>query len=565
MKKIYICAAMIMAGMFSSCTDILDQSPLNSYTDNAIWGDLALSETFLNDQYNNVEAETQKGSRFASYTEEVYQMHKYGTESIQQGLLSPDQSNIGWDGSTWNPWAFYYKAIRNTNIFLENIDRVPATGEENIKWKNEQIGQAYFLRGFFYCQLYSLFGEVPLIKNSYGLNDDFTKQVRAPKDDVAEYIVSQCDSAALFLPVKYSDDTDLGRATKGAALALKARTLLYAASPLFGTPSQAKWKRASDANKAVIDLKDESGAPAYYLQDVSTSEEYANLFIDSQNPEVIFEKLYNTQGEGAYNNSYLFQAPCGTGSGFNGWGNFQATQEIVDQFEMANGTPYVRGSEKENPYLNRDLRFAATIFTDGSTWGYRADEREVECFFGAEDGVPNGKDSRRGDSWWNGTQTGYYIRKFLDKNYDTYATDAPSTPYFMFRLAEFYLNYAECQIELGNTPEAVEYINKIRRRVHMPDITADNIVAKYRHERQIELVFEGQRWFDIRRWMIIEDVYSKPVTGMIIWKHSDGSKTYELNPEPIEYRTFHAPKNYWMPIPRYELRRAPQLDPAPYQ
>ena len=109
----------------------------------------------------------------------------------------------------------------------------------------------------------------------------------------------------------------------------------------------------------------------------------------------------------------------------------------------------------------------------------------------------------------------------------------------MFRLAEFYLNYAECQIELGQTPEAVEYINKIRRRVNMPDITADNIAEKYRHERQIELVFEGQRWFDIRRWMIIEDVYSKPVTGMIIWKHQDGSKTYELNSEPIEYKTFH--------------------------
>ena len=134
MKKIYIYAATLMAGLFTSCTDILDQSPLNSYTDAAVWGDLALSETFLNEQYNSVEAETQKGSRFASYTDEVYQMWKYGTESIQQGLLSPDQSSIGWDGSTWNPWDFYYKAIRNINIFTENIKRVPASGETNIAW-----------------------------------------------------------------------------------------------------------------------------------------------------------------------------------------------------------------------------------------------------------------------------------------------------------------------------------------------------------------------------------------------------------------------------------------------
>jgi hypothetical protein len=567
MKKIQIYIAIIMMGILAACTDdLLDQKPLSSFTDNAVWSDLALAETYLSDQYNSIEAETQKGSRFASFTDEVYQMHKYGTESVVQGTLSPDQSNTGWDGSTWNPWQFYYKAISNANIFLEKIEQVPANGAANIEWKRQLKGQAFFLRGYFYCQLYSLFGEVPIITKSYGLNDDFFKDVtRSPKDQVAEYIVSQCDSAVKYLPVNYSDAKNWGRATKGASLALKARTLLYAASPLFGTPSQAKWKRASDASKAVIDLKDENGVIAYSLQSVSSSEEYANLFVDNKNPEVIFEKLYNSQNEGIFNFSYLSQAPCGSGSGFGGWGNFQPTQEIVDQFDMADGKPYSRGAKTENPYLNRDLRLAATVFTDGSRWGYGADDREVETFFSGEEGVPNGQDSRQGDTWWNGTQTGYYIKKFLDRKFNTYGTESASTPWFVFRLAEFYLNYAECQIELGNTDEALTYINKIRERALLPNITADNIVEKYRHERQIELVFEGQRWFDIRRWKTIENVYQKPVTGMIIMKFNNGSKTYELNSKPIETKVFNAPQNYWLPIPRSELRKAKNLDPAPYK
>lgn len=562
MKKNYTYIIAISLGLLVSCTDVLDQKPLDTYTDEAIWSDLALSETVLNGVYTSIQGELQRGSRFASFTDELYQMHLYGTDNVTQGRLSPDIYGFGWDDSMWDAWGYNYGVIKNINNFLEKIDNVPAETAEEQEWKNWQTGQAHFLRAYFYHQLYSLFGRVPIITRTYGLEDDYFEGVtRNSLDEVADFIVQDCDAAAALLPLQYSDDSDLGRATKGAALALKGRTLLYAASPLFGTPSAEKWAKASAANKAVIDLG------VYTLPVVENSEDYANLFVTNQNSESIFQQQYNTQYEGAVNMIFLYQAPAGPGNGFNGWGNFQPTQNIVDRFERADGTPYIQSSPRENPYLNRDLRFAACIFHDGCLWGYGADEREVEVFYGA-DGLTSGKDSQWGDVWWNGTKTGYYIRKFMNRNYDANGTEALVTPTIIFRLAESYLNYAECQIELGNTAEAIQYINAIRNRVHLPGITADNIVEKYRKERQIELLFEGQRYFDIKRWKTIENEYTKPIYGVLVTKHKDGNstyKTYEQNSIPISTRNFNAPQNYWMPVPRYEMRRNPNLDAEPYE
>lgn len=155
-------------------------------------------------------------------------------------------------------------------------------------------------------------------------------------DDVAAFIVKDCDDAAALLPVSYPDNSDFGRVTKGAALALKSRVLLYQASPLFGTPSIEKWQAAADAAHDVFDLNE------YHLQDINTAnvvadpkavgDEYGNLFLDPENPEVIFEKLYDPKYGAGENMSYLYQAPCGIGNGFQGWGNFNPTQEIADFF-----------------------------------------------------------------------------------------------------------------------------------------------------------------------------------------------------------------------------------------
>ena len=151
MNKIflYIATAITAVGM-TSCLDILDQEPLDSYTDDAVWSDLALSETYLNAQYMNLWAENMKGTRFAHYTDEVYQKHTYGSENVTQGLLSCDNPAIGWDDTMWDPWYSYYQYISKINLFLERIDDVP--GDE--EYRNHQKGQGLFLRAWNYHMLY---------------------------------------------------------------------------------------------------------------------------------------------------------------------------------------------------------------------------------------------------------------------------------------------------------------------------------------------------------------------------------------------------------------------------
>lgn len=559
--KKYIAAALagVLCGV-SSC-DVLDVEPTDSFTDESVWGDLALAETYLNNSYISVVAENSASVRFSSLTDEVHQMHSYWTEHMLDGTMGPDYPYfaIGYDASKYNMWSYYYGAIKSVNYFMEHIDQVPADTESNVEWREQLKGQGYFLRAYFYHMLYSLYGRVVLVTHTHELDSEFN-ETRADLDEVGNYIVSQCDSAAMCLPVAYDSDADLGRATKGAALALKGRTLLYMASPLFGTPSTEKWQKAADANKAVIDLG------VYHLQSVSDSEEYANLFLDPENPEVIFEKLFDTQSKVSETNvSFLHQSPCGTGSGFGGWGTMVPTVELVDRFQNTDGTDYVAEAETENPWDNREIRLKANIMLDGEQWGYGSDKREVEYFLPGEEGVVAGLDSRQGSAYWNATLTGYGMRKFLDPNFDTNGTLSNSTPWFVFRLSEVYLNYAECLIELGRNTEALQYINMTRERALLPPATGKDIRAEYEQERLMELCFEGQRWFDLRRWKKLEEVYSHPRYSITIWKYLDGNKLYVRNEEPIRTMTWGGEKTYWMPVPRSENQKAAQIDLLPYE
>lgn len=559
----YLISAALGGSLLCGTTacDVLDVDPTDSFTDEAVWGDLALAETYLNNSYLDVVAENSCGVRFASLTDEVHQMHSYWTEHALDGNLSPDYPffAIGYDASKYRMWEFYYDAIKNVNYFMERIDEVPASIEQDQRKKEELKGQGYFLRAYFYHMLYSLYGRCVIVTKTHDLDSEFT-ETRAEMDEVANYIVSQCDSAAILLPITYEAEKDFGRATKGAALALKGRVLLYQASPLFGTPSAEKWRKAAEANKAVIDLG------AYYLQSVSNSEEYANLFLDAKNPEVIFEKFYDNQSKvTATNVSFLHQAPCGSGSGYNGWGTMVPTVELVDRFQNADGTDYVIEEESAYPWDNREIRLKANVLTDGDRWGYGADNREVETFVPGEEGVVAGLDGRQGPAYWNASLTSYGMRKFLDPNFDTNGTKSNDTPWFILRLAEVYLNYAECQIELGNQAEALKYINMTRERALLPPATGKDIRAEYEQERLIELCFEGQRWFDLRRWKKLEEVYKHPRYGMNIYKFKDGHKTYVRTTEPIRTMTFHPEKNYWMPVMRDEFEKTPLIDLLPYE
>ena len=580
LKKTYIYSAIAaMALGMTSCEDILDQDPLDSFTDEAVWGDLNLAEIYLNDQYTKLMPENSKGVIFASYTDEVYQKHKYGSENYTQGYLTPDQFNIGWDDTTWDPWYNYYDYIAKLNLFLEKIDGVP--GDDN--FRNTLKGQGLFLRAWNYHMLYSLYGRIVLVDRTFDLNYEFGGERRADLDEVADFIVRDLDEAARLLADADYSGSDLGRATQGAALALKSRVLLYKASPLFGTPTREKWEAAAQAAKDVIDLG------IYYLKPVNNSEEYAALFFDPSNPEVIFEKLFDPKYGAGENISYLHQAPMGPYNGYQGWGTLNPTHEVAARFQLSDGTTQEFPEyTEEYPWSGREIRFNANYLLDGDMWGYGSDHRELELFVGDyEAGTSPGLNSSENwdSEWWNVTETGYYMRKFLNPYYDMNGTTMHTTPWFFIRLAEIYLNYAECQIELGNNAEALAYINKVRNRALLPDATGTDIRAEYEYERQSELLFEGQRFFDIRRWKKLEEVYSEPLHVMNItcigftedgkrkkryecathgWVWSDSANEwvwdYKLQP-----RRYAGEKHYWLPIPRWELNKCPFLDAAPYE
>ena len=544
MKKIYLYVAFALASIgMISCTDILDQDPLDSFTDEAVWNDLALSETYLNAQYMNLMAENMKGTRFAHYTDEVFQKHTYGSENVTQGLLSCDNAGIGWDDTMWDPWYSYYQYISKLNLFLEKIDNVP--GDETSR--NEQKGQALFLRAWNYHMLYSLFGRVPIVDHTFDLDSSFELQ-REDMDKVADFIIKDLDEAAALLPIEYSDPNDFGRVTKGAALALKSRVLLYKASPLFGTPSTEKWQAAANAAKAVFDLN------KYYLKTVNNSEEYGALFYDVKNPEVIFEKLFDPKYGSGDNNSFLYQAPCGIGNGFQGWGNFNPTQNLVESFLMKDGktpgnsTKY-EYNEKNDPYRDRDPRLELTVLHHGSSWL----NTQLQTNFGGANN-PSGAEYSR---------TSYYISKFM-KDYKTkseYDSEALHL-WVMYRYGEVLLNYAEALNEYQSAPSQDVYdaIIALRKRAGIDEddnyglgalgsINKTDMRKIIQNERRIEMAFEEQRYWDIRRWRIAEEVFEKPLEGLNIQISGAVTTYYKIN---VLSTTFNV-KRYFYPIPYSEV------------
>jgi hypothetical protein len=347
-----------------------------------------------------------------------------------------------------------------------------------------------------------------------------------------------------------NDPFNRGRATKTAAMALKARLLLYFASPLHNTANDlSRWQNAADAAKTLMDLNKHA---------LLNSADYTNLWNYSvaatqYNKEVIFATTALLTNSIESNN-----APVG----FNGaLGRTNPTQNLVDAFEMTNGKPITdpaSGYNPANPYLNRDPRLNRFIIYNGSTFKTGTLTRAVETFDGGLDNPASNP---------NSTKTGYYMRKFLS-DAATYNIPSPATvrrPWVIFRYAEVLLNYAEALNEaVGANTEVYNAINQVRVRAGMPALPAglsqSQMRDRIRNERRVELCFEDHRFFDVRRWMQGETIFNGPVRGMKITK-SGATLTY--TPFVVENRVF-LPQNYLYPISLSELNVSPALGQNPY-
>lgn len=526
--KNYISLLMVLlAGLFLSCEkDVLDKNPLDVIDQELIWEDANLAQLYLNNIYLNIPGGLGRGMDCATEIGEGgHNWHP--AQPFNTGEITP----------AWAPfmeaWDFYYP-IRNLNEFIDkyNVNQ----GDEEVN--NGLLGQALFLRAYFYAELINLFGPVPIIAKAQSLEDDLFVS-RNTYQECVDFVVQDLDVAASLLPLLWSG-AEVGKATSGAALALKSRVLLHAASPLHNETNEAsKWQLAADAAKAVIDLKQYDLYP-----------DYGELFLNENNEEVIFDIQfafpYRTNDWDYMTNP----------QGFNGaFGMTRPTQELVDSYEMANGrliTNPASGYNAGNPYEGRDPRFYASILYNGASWRGRT----LETFVNGANG-PGVQDEYATSH----TMTGYYLRKFLNEsNPLSYGNNRWSANWILIRYAEVLLNYAEAQLNLGNEPEARTYINMVRKRVDMPEVPATEtgtaLRDRYMNERKIELAFEERYFYDVRRWKTAPQLLNAPVHKMTITRQGSGAFQYTVEVmEPRSWRDAF----YFLPIPEWETDRNPNM------
>jgi len=471
--------------------------------------------------------------------------------------------NLPGDENVWSGTKSYWAGIRMCNEFVSNIDIVPVQQTYNgVSMKFAWKAEARFLRAMFYFELVKRYGGVPLLGDKvYTLSDNIALP-RNTFEDCIKYIVSECDaikSSMLTSPI-ISPNAYYGRATQGAAMALKSRALLYAASPLFNggnidasnpltgytNNSVDRWKQAAAAAKDVMSLG------AYQLDN-----SYTDVFLTQNNAEVIFIRQGDngTAVDGA-------NGPVGF-PGANAAGRTSPTQELAEAYPMNNGLPITdpaSGYNPDQPYLNRDPRLSYNLLYNGAPWL----NTTLATYEGGQS-KPNNNQQQ--------TLTSYYARKFMGDFQFTSAYSAHSEDWVIFRYAEILLNYAEAENETTTTAQADVYdaLFKLRSRAGIaqggdgmyglkPGMTQAEMRTVIQNERRIELAFEESRYFDIRRWKIAETIMNQPRKGETIFQ---SGPVFTYNTINVLTTKFVAPKMYLYPIPYDEVLKNPNMKQNP--
>ncbi len=472
------------------------------------------------------------------------------SSACDESYFADDASAIHkFNNGSWSPiqvlnaeWGSSFDGIRASNELLEEVekysyedylfDKDPTFDELMVILKRQKY-EARALRAYFHFELAKRYGDVPIITRVLTV-EEANSIKRVPYQDVIAFIVEECDSAIANLPADYEPLTgkETGRFTKGAAMALKAKALLYAASPLHNpTNDIEKWKAAAKANHDIIESN------TYDL-----SRNYTTIFnnYSSSNTELIFGRR-----EAASNSFERTNFPVGYVGGSSG---NCPTQNLVDAYEMSRNGLGINeegsGYDPEKPYNGRDGRLARTIVYNG----IKFKGVEVETFIGGKNAAP----------LRYATPTGYYLRKYVD---ESISLEAPSVTkkehtWVIFRYGEILLNYAEAMNEAygpdnnaGFTLTATEAVNLVRDRSRVKEFPAgmssEAFKTKLRNERRVELAFEDQRFWDIRRWKITGDT---DIRGVEITETESG---LNYNYKTIDTYSFD-PKMYLFPIPYSE-------------
>lgn len=540
MKTRYIIASLLIAASgLTSCNSFLDIDPTDQASDKLVWSNTKYAELAINYFYADI---PYLGS-FSSYqclaglTEGLTDEFKYGNMNYNAECYIPNEISYGgivltpsYTDTYMGVWETTYEEIRRVNEALAKLKS--SSFDESVKKQYE--GELRFFRGMYYFELLKRYGQAIIYDDD--LSKITTDHALDTADDCWNYVYEDLLYAGQNLP---NSTTNNGRLTSGAAYALMSRAMLYCKN----------WKAVKEAAEAVTSM-------GYKL-----TANYADAFKASGNTEAIYMYSYSADASVTHNFDGYY-APGGDHkkAGMTMYGGYGTpTQDMVEEYEKAEGSKVdwstwhtTEGTLENPPYDELEPRFQATILYNGASWR----KRTIEPYVDGTDGWATWKT----DAVTEGrTTTGYYLRKLVDENHDFSITQNSTQPWVAFRLAEVLLNEAEACHNLGDDTKAVELINQVRSRVGLPGIKSYSDEA-LRHERKVELAYEGLYYWDMRRWGLATSAFTGIRRhGLKIEKLAEGKFRYTYVDVDDENLNYPAKMNR-LPIPEKELNNNKDIE-----
>ncbi|TMM58502.1 RagB/SusD family nutrient uptake outer membrane protein [Maribacter algarum] len=617
-KNLLKFASLIVFGLLLvGCNDdFLETQPLSQASDVSVWSDVKLAEAAVLDLYQGTWAGTlTREETTDAFTDQAVFTHPgRGVDGYTEGKMNPAGNFMDMQ---WFSWPQIYPFIRNANIAISRLTANEAGFDQ--AFVDQMLGEAYFMRAYYYTQLMRQFGGVVLLTEPLDLDSE-ANNPRGTFEETVNLILADIAQAETLLA---DAPASKQRAHLLTAMALKSRVLTHVASDLYepskassvatiasysnpeligwtGGSQEQRWQAAKAASKALLDAT--TGYKLDYTAPAARDEaiqNYEDIWLQGdENQDYIWGRSVEEFGFGS--RTYpggdgwsqgpgmvaLYHGP----NGYHEWAGTTPTEALVSKYSMADGTPFDwdNPAHAADPYTNRDPRFYATILYDGGPWKQRTDDvvkfdkfNELQTgFYTLSDGtIINGVDTRQGPiEDWNGSRTGYYFRKFADPRTpaswpnDLQKVDAP-----YIRYTEVLLNYVEASLNTSDEGEAVAWLNKLRFRNGMPAVTESGsaLVDLYKNERNIELVNEDARLFDMKRWMEGPESLNKPVQQILI-QATQKAGTPAIDPgdyrkDPAMFDYVYRPTDivfenriwqdhvYFMPIKQEEIDKDPSI------
>ena len=595
MKRILIYIFICVAAISNTACDFLDQVPDDRLTLEQVFATRKNSEDYLATIYSyRIDESTVSVKNSDACSDDL----DISYDRPDQSNYDMNKINLGnWSASSdyFNYWKDLYRGIRAATIFMQNIRSNKEMVENQETERIEQYyNEARFLRAYFCFLLLRQYGPIVLPEDTPIAPDlesshPLMQKMRSPYDECVDWIVYELDEAGKGLAVNFTDQlpTDYGRATKAACMAVKARLLLYAASPQFnGNPAYRdlvnpdgthlftteydaeKWKRAADAAHDIIKLERFELYKVYYSGTTTLNPFHSvrDLYLTPWNSEVIWcltthaEENVHRHGNPRY---------------YNGYESAGITQSLVDEFQMWDGRDKENSSSaypySESGFSNSDFKDSKTgwVFAPKGTynmWVNREPRFYLNVAFNGAYAIYNnqaekykwqlnnsGNDGKAGS--WDFPRSGYVRIKGVSPAYNAKTGAQVQIPWILFRYGEVLLNYAEALNEYNpGHGDILKYLNQVRERAGLPSIESgksqEEMRRLIRHERRVELCGERLRYYDTRRWLIAEQTDAGNFYGMNV--DADGNAFYVRT--VFETRVFRK-EFYLFPIPQSEINK----------